>query len=321
MIAQLGGLKSSDDARDFLGSGQTPGAIPTVFSPDYSALPIYNQIVGPGGQSACGGASGAKLQNTLLGIGNELSWRFVYALCKKLDGLPADAGTYGRTVMQVLQRYGVCSADLFPNDTSLSPADFADWTKIPQAAFVDGLARRIGPYARVTDLSPLGIKGAVFQNKAILVLKSPWTPASWTQVESHTGHFFVLDGYDDTSIRFSNSFGPGWHEHGEGRLEESDLETVLEAWIAYEPGFHHFFGRDLAMGMSGPEVVALQQALRLDGEFTYPANTGYYGNATRQAVLAFQTKYSLANAATIAGLSGKKVGPLTRSKLNELFNA
>lgn len=62
-----------------------------------------------------------------------------------------------------------------------------------------------------------------------------------------------------------------------------------------------------------PEVVALQNCLKWSGFF--PSNsdsTGYFGSVTKKAVIAFQTKYGL----TPDGV----VGPITRSKLNELFS-
>jgi glutaredoxin-related protein len=229
--AVLGGLESPEDKRDYdLGTVQAPIAIPAEFLPDVSTLPVYNQDQQP----ACGGHAGAKLQNILLGLGKDLSPRFVFALCKKIDGLPPEKGTYGRAIFQVLQKYGVCTNDLFPNDVTLPIAEYADWTKIPQAAFVDGLSRRIGPYAQVTDLSMDGLKQAIYQNKSVLVLKKPWTPASWSTQSNSSGHFFDLDGYSET-LRFTNSFGLDWQNHGEGELTEADIPTIIEAWTAYEP--------------------------------------------------------------------------------------
>lgn len=61
------------------------------------------------------------------------------------------------------------------------------------------------------------------------------------------------------------------------------------------------------------DVIGLQNCLRYEGVF--PANlgsTGYYGNVTKTAVMDFQRKYNI----EVVG----EVGPITRAKLNELYN-
>jgi|GEM_PF-1634322 len=232
----LGGLESPQDQRDYdIGKIQAPVVRPDTNLPDYF-LPVYYQ----NGQPDCGGEAGAKFQNIKRLLNAPLSRRFVYALCKKIDGVPTQEGTFGRAIMQVLQRYGVPLESYFPTDVSLPHAEFADWTKIPQAAYIDALSRRIGAYAQVTDLSPEGLRQAIYQNKAVLVLKSPWTPASWYPFDSNSGHFFVLDGYTPTKYRFANSFGSWWGDNvngggnGYGYLLDSDLPTIKEAWTAVE---------------------------------------------------------------------------------------
>jgi peptidoglycan hydrolase-like protein with peptidoglycan-binding domain len=78
------------------------------------------------------------------------------------------------------------------------------------------------------------------------------------------------------------------------------------------------FANDLKLGASGPDVTALQQFLAYDGVFNL-APTGYYGQITAQAVLAFQLKYLLSSATTLEELGGDVVGPSTRAKLNGLL--
>jgi hypothetical protein len=48
------------------------------------------------------------------------------------------------------------------------------------------------------------------------------------------------------------------------------------------------FTRALTQGVSGPDVAALQERLRQLGYFTYPQDTGYFGDATYGAVFTFQ---------------------------------
>ena len=80
------------------------------------------------------------------------------------------------------------------------------------------------------------------------------------------------------------------------------------------------FKTALAYGETNNDVIELQNCLKYEGLF--PSNvpsTGYYGNLTAKAVLAFQLKYKLEDPATLNSLGGKHVGPLSLKKLNELY--
>lgn len=62
------------------------------------------------------------------------------------------------------------------------------------------------------------------------------------------------------------------------------------------------------------DVIALQNILKYEGLFpTNVESTGYFGAATREAVIKFQQKYSISPANGV-------VGPKTRGKLNELYS-
>ena len=91
------------------------------------------------------------------------------------------------------------------------------------------------------------------------------------------------------------------------------------ATIDATPKFQHVFNTDIGLGQSGPEVVALQTALILDGESIPLGATGYYGTQTQAAVKAFQSKYKVANPIILWCNGGKLVGVLTRNQLNTLF--
>ncbi len=69
---------------------------------------------------------------------------------------------------------------------------------------------------------------------------------------------------------------------------------------------------DLSLGMQNEDVKKLQEFLRQDLQL-YPEGlvTGYFGPLTQAAVKRFQAKYGLPQVG--------RVGPLTRSKLNEIF--
>lgn len=88
------------------------------------------------------------------------------------------------------------------------------------------------------------------------------------------------------------------------------------------PGFRHYFDQNkiLRFGDTGPEIFALQAALKLEG-FLKVNPTGNFLQLTRSAVIAFQEKY----ASEILAPLGLKYGTgvvstMSIRKLNGLFN-
>lgn len=80
------------------------------------------------------------------------------------------------------------------------------------------------------------------------------------------------------------------------------------------------FTKNLAFGMTDPDIKALQDILRYEGFFPLnTSSTAYYGSLTAKGVLGFQTKYKLI-IAPIESDSGRTVGLKTRTKLNELYS-
>jgi hypothetical protein len=154
--------------------------------------------------------------------------------------------------MQVLQKYGVCTDALFPNDTTLSEQDYADWTKIPPQAYVDALSRRIGAYARVSPTDFQTIKNAIYQNKLVLVLaqignewwtdaqgNNTWNPSSLFPLRTPTnivsGHFVDNYAYNPQFIYFRNSWSANWGVGGNGYYGANYAPQIQEVWIAQLP--------------------------------------------------------------------------------------
>lgn len=79
------------------------------------------------------------------------------------------------------------------------------------------------------------------------------------------------------------------------------------------------FTRDMVYGERSENVRALQDLLKRDGCMSQKVqSTGYYGPITKAAVRAFQTKYAVASPSELRTIDGRRVGPKTRQKLNEL---
>ncbi len=74
----------------------------------------------------------------------------------------------------------------------------------------------------------------------------------------------------------------------------------------------------MSRGSEGEEVVQLQKKLRRLGYFTYPTNTGYYGESTREAVYRFQLE-NIKNLGWLAKniFRGLYCYKLTREALNK----
>ncbi len=71
------------------------------------------------------------------------------------------------------------------------------------------------------------------------------------------------------------------------------------------------FSSTLSLGSAGEEVKNLQSFLKTFGFFSYPSITGYFGEVTKAAVVAFQKAYSISP----IGI----VGPLTQAKIYSLL--
>lgn len=89
--------------------------------------------------------------------------------------------------------------------------------------------------------------------------------------------------------------------------QASSTPTTATTTALMPSTFSISFPRLLNVGVSGTDVSLLQTLLKTWGYYTYPEITGYFGNATKAAVAAFQT------ANGIEPLGG--MGPITRAKI------
>lgn len=99
----------------------------------------------------------------------KLSPRFLYAMCKTVDGLPADAGTYLETALNIAKNYGICEDSYFPNNTDLDVATYSNPALIPPEAKVNALKYKIDSYAFLSDRSVSGLNQAIYQNSIVLI--------------------------------------------------------------------------------------------------------------------------------------------------------
>lgn len=142
------------------------------------------------------------------------------------------------------------------------------------------------------------------------------------------GCFDIFDHYAPFCKRLSLDYPIPFGMRGVVTLREiippgtpSQTQTTTNPPVAQPKKFSHKFEKQMRFGERSDEIRILQDALKNNGVFPLTVtSTGYYGNITRLAVLAFQKKHNVASLAELNSLNGKLVGVKTLAKLNELFN-
>jgi len=248
-FTNLGHIPSPRDKRDFtlekvnkiVGAA---AAIPASYSTDLSIVPVLMQAQEP---SCVGHATAAGMMYTDSGAYSyDYSPRFLYALCKRDDGVAGD-GTYYRQALKEAKQYGVSDNAQFPNVVTLDIPTYSNAALIPQAAFDVAKNRLVKSYVSVTDLSIAGLKQAIYQNKVVLlgvnVGNEWWTAAngttSWAAADILplrppasvvSGHAILAYGYDENYIYFRNSWSAEWGQNGNGYFGANYIPFVREAW-------------------------------------------------------------------------------------------
>lgn len=210
---------------------------------------MQNQI------GCCVGCTGeevvAQIVHTLTRSTEELSYRFVYAMAKGLDGIE-DQGTSPAIVASIIKNYGVPLEKFAPNESTLDHETFIYNRKMKdkasiiatlgQEAYDDAQTRKAGAYFTV-PLTIDGIKQAVTyannNNGLVMILRSVgntyWTDvngvSTWdkdkilpirTPSTITSGHEESLYGYDvepktnRLRIYWLNHWSPAWADNGRG---------------------------------------------------------------------------------------------------------
>ena len=182
---------------------------------------------------------------------DELSFRFIYALAKGLDGV-ADEGTFPALVANIVRKFGVPLAKYCPNDVTLTHEAFVYNRKMKdkdsiiailgQEAYDDAQSRRAG--ANLTEPVSLdGLKKAInyaADNKGgVMILRrvgdTYWTGkdgiATWDKEKLlpirvpkvfTSGHEEFLYGYDEepetgrVRLYWLNHWSEKWADNGRG---------------------------------------------------------------------------------------------------------
>jgi C1A family cysteine protease len=169
----------------------------------------------------------------------ELSPRFVYSLCKELDGAPEEEGTYPRIAMKVLLNYGVCPEICWPYQPHQKDRPKKNAQK-------DAKRYQIRAYARLK--TTLEMKRNLLVNGPFLAgvdvfeswfdkraEKTGLIPMPKQNEELMGGHAVCVVGFDDAQqlFKFKNSWSKKWADKRYGYLAYDYFKKYCsDAWSA-----------------------------------------------------------------------------------------
>lgn len=240
MRFKFGCLKDKKDKRDYLMRAYLP-IIKLPKKVDYTSKmsPIRNQ----GDEGTCVGFAttvGMKEYQEKIDYGKlvELSPRFLYNECKKIDGMPHSEGTSIRVAVKVLKKIGVCREKFWKYKPHQKD-------KPQKGAEKDAKKFRIKTYARILDLielkMTLATKGpcviGVYVFKSMMETKNGKIKMPKKGERILGGHAICPVGYNDKTgfIKFKNSWGTDWGDKGYGYLPYEYIEKyMMDAWSSVD---------------------------------------------------------------------------------------
>lgn len=301
-------------------------------------IPNFKLTVKDQGPSfSCGGQAWGYMAEVLealnTGTYEPRSAKYMYAQTCVPGG-----GSRGRDNAEVYVKQGVAREDVLTSyEHGLPPTeDFMQRSKdITEAIRFNARLSRASSYAQTgVDIDSIAqatstgsgtVIGVWGQNNGTWNSAFPKPPTDHTWAHwVYAGKAKIINGVKHIGIL--NSWGKDVGDHGWQWLSEDYFkDNIFSGWThvfapIISPDFQHQFNKNINFGETSGEVQALQDALKIDGQFPISVpSSGFYGDITRKAVLVFQTKYKVAPQTELSALNGKTVGPATRKKLNELF--
>jgi len=239
-----GVIQSPGDPRDFIYRAIVKAEkLPAQFSRRDEYGPVRDQ----GRYGACVGfASAAVKDNQESRNYSEIivtSPLFIYATCKKMDGIPNTEGTYPRVAMKVLKSTGVCEEKDFPYSRM-------EWPNIPKpdSQLSDKAGKfKIGAYARVQTIDE--VKQAIVRDgpvlAGVLVCENFLTPDNGyidlPEGKVLGGHAICVIGYNDTMsngkhigfFEVRNSWGKSWGDKGYCWIPYDFFESRADTGMSY----------------------------------------------------------------------------------------
>jgi hypothetical protein len=313
MDKQFGAIERDRTPQDIsLGSFNAPTVIPVSYMPSFSGT-IEDQNKIP----ACGSHSGQSLKQILENFRG--SPEYLWKKIKQIDGIPAESGTDLLSILKTLNKTGITSIELMPNNTSDTLDNYTDPSKITAAMDTEAAKHKVGPYAFAWNPTMDDLKQAIYTHKAVILLlrvgKEFWTDkdgiSTWDGSKLFplnpnypitSGHFVVAFAYDENYIYFVNEWSSDWGNKGIGYFGKDYMSRCVEIGTTVNADLKFRFTKDLKLGMTNSDVKQLQKRLGV-------IQTSFFGSLTLAAVKAYQ----IANGIPSTGY----VGTLTRASLNK----
>lgn len=232
----INGLFSPHDSRDWLYDNylnQTNYSLPNILDYRTNLLPVRNQD----NQGSCFAMSAACMKEYQekqdYGLNEYLSPQFFYNIRGNLydNNKQNDEGMYGRNVMKLLMKYGICSENLY----SYGRIQYKD--KIPESCFKDAENHKIKGYGRVLSIEAL--KYSLKYNGLCLIVFPIYNygPEMWIKNENDKflgGHAMTIVGYLEKCFIIRNSWGPDWADNGYSYYFFSDWGAHWEIWTTID---------------------------------------------------------------------------------------
>lgn len=307
----IGALVSQEDNRRIaLARVQVPVERPTKYYFDDSQIPTENQLqLG----SCVGQAEGGEIECRELkdtGKVTPVSKRWIYAKCKKADGIPGQEGTYPTIMAKVKVEQGAVQKKYCEDDNTLSHEEYKNTGEDTKEIKDDASLRVASGYAFVRPVLE-DVLQAIFINGTygVTLECGDWGKVPVKPAPSRGQHRVRLNGYEeikgDAKIWFRNSWGLKWVKVPKGmKLTKEEREKIARGdafflWSEYKDFIYeqivftdipqalilearskvYIFERNLQFGMAGTDVLELQKRLAkevaIDGLpcFRYPTAT------------------------------------------------
>lgn len=237
-----GAAVRTPDRRDFqVGHSQAPVALPTVYLPNRSNIPVKMQ----GKFGTCGGHAGAMFESMIENL--DLSPKYLWKQTKKIYGSPLteDTGVDMRSIFKALQNTGDCHESVCPDVLDETFSQFSDPSTLTDPMLNDAYPHGVANYAFTDNPSWTQLKQAIFTNGAVIArvdCGDGWYTPSWNEADIlplrlgnyDSGHFVVLWGYDEKYIYFRNSWSTAWGRGGDGYFDVSYLPHVKEIGVGID---------------------------------------------------------------------------------------